>query len=88
MSFSFIDGIDYIGPSPSVVTFRPGQTIGDQRCSVVSVLDDGFIEDEEMFNLSLSVSTADVDFVKFNGLDISTFTIIQDPNDSKLEAKK
>ena len=51
---------------------------------VVSVVDDDFIEDEEAFDIILTVPPADVGSVIFNGTDVTTFTIIQDPNDSKL----
>lgn len=76
-------GIDYTGPSPSMITFGPGQSVGDEHCTVVSVVDDNLIEDEETFNLILSVSPADVDLVDFIGRGTSSFNIIQDPNDSK-----
>ncbi len=86
MWFPLSGGIDYTGPTPSVITFSPGQTVGDENCIVVSVLDDSFIENKETFNLTLSVSSADVNSVAFSGQGISTFTITQDPNDSTFKA--
>lgn len=65
-----------------MLTFRPGQTVGDQLCTVVSVLDDNIIEDEETFFLTLSVAPEDMNFVKFSGGNLSIVSIIQDPNDS------
>ena len=50
----------------------------------MSVVDDTFIEDEETFDISLTVPPADAASVIFNGADVTTFTIIQDPNDSTL----
>ena len=78
--------MDYTGPTPSEVTFRAGLSAGDQRCIVVTVIDDDFIEDEETFDIVLTVSPGDEPSVVFNGADVTTFTIIQDPNDSKLHA--
>ena len=66
------------------MTFGAGLRTGDQHCIVVSVVDDDFIEDEEAFDIILTVPPADVGSVIFNGTDVTTFTIIQDPNDSKL----
>lgn len=82
MLCSVTGGIDFSGPSPSLLTFRPGQTVGDQLCTVVSILDDAFIEEEEIFYISLSVAPEDMNLVKFHGGSLSTVTIIQDPNDS------
>ena len=76
--------MDYTGPTPSEVTFRAGRSAGDQHCIVVTVIDDDFIEDEETFDMILTVSPGDEPSVVFNGADVTTFTIIQDPNDSKL----
>ena len=76
--------MDYTGPAPSDVTFRAGLSTGDQHCVVVTVIDDDFIEDEETFDIVLTVPPGDEASVVFNGADVTTFTIIQDPNDSKL----
>ena len=76
--------MDYSGPTPSEVTFRAGLSTGDRHCVVVTVIDDDFIEDEETFDIILTVPPGDEASVVFNGADATTFTIIQDPNDSKL----
>ena len=75
--------MDYTGPAPSEVTFRAGLSTGDQHCVVVTVIDDDFIEDEETFDIVLTVPPGDEASVVFNRADATTLTIIQDPNDSK-----
>ena len=77
-------GLDYTGPSPSMLTFISGQTVSAQRCTDVSVLDDNLIEDDEIFILSLVASPDDESAVMFvAGENYTTITILQDPNDSK-----
>ena len=82
-NLSISGGVDYAGPTPSEVTFRAGLSTGDQHCVVVTVIDDDFIEDEETFDIILNLPPGDEASVVFNGADVTTFTIIQDPNDSK-----
>lgn len=82
--FVYTGGQDYTGPSQSTLTFIPGQTVGAQRCTDVSVLDDNLIEDDEIFTLSLVVSPMDASAVMFvAGQNFTTITILQDPDDSK-----
>ena len=74
--------IDYTGPTPLVLTFSAGFTVGDEQCIAVSVIDDDLIEDEETFDINLIASPTDAAAVIFNGTDVTTFSIVQDPNDS------
>ena len=75
--------MDYLGPSPSTLTFISGQTVGAQRCTVISAVDDTLIEDDESLNITLSVAPADLDSVRYTTGESSTsVTIVQDPNDS------
>lgn len=65
------------------LTFTSGQTAGAQRCAVILTIDDFLIEDNEMFNVSLSASPTDRDSVRFTmGEDVVTVTIVQDSRDS------
>ena len=67
-----------------MLTFISGQTVGAQRCTDVSVLDDNLIEEDEIFILSLVASPHDENAVMFvAGENYTTITILQDPNDSK-----
>ena len=66
-----------------MLTFISGQTVGAQRCTDVSILDDNLIEDDEMFTLSLIASPSDESAVTFTqGENATNITILQDPNDS------
>ena len=66
-----------------MLTFTSGQTIGAQSCAVIIAVDDPLIEDVESFNISLAASPSDESTVRFTiAEDITTVTIVQDPNDS------
>ena len=80
----FIGGIDYLGPDPLSLTFISGQTVGAQRCSAISVIDDTLIEAAEGLSISLTpYFPSDEDFVRLTiGQDIAAVIIVQDPNDS------
>lgn len=77
-------GVDYLGPDPLSLTFISGQTVGAQRCSVISAVDDTLIEAAERFSISMTPhSPSDEDSIRFTtGQDIAAVIIIQDPNDS------
>ena len=76
-------GLDYMSPTLSALTFISGQTVGAQRCTVISALDDSLIETEEVLNVSMTASPTDGDAVRFTaGQGVATVTILQDPNDS------
>ena len=66
-----------------MLTFISGQTVGAQRCTLVSSRDDLSIEEEEMLNITLIPSPSDGTSVRFTvGESVTTVAIIQDPNDS------
>ena len=73
-----------MNPTPSsALTFISGQTVGAQRCIVISALDDSLIEGEEVLNVSMIAFPSDGDAVRFTaGQGVATVTILQDPNDS------
>lgn len=65
------------------LTFISGQTVGAQRCSAISAIDDSLIEAVERLSISLIPSSSDEDSVRFiTGQSIATVIIVQDPNDS------
>ena len=69
------------------LSFSRGQTVGAQQCTMVFALDDTMIEDDEIFNISLTTSSADANIVTFTPeSSVATITIVQDPNDSKYYA--
>ena len=71
-----------------MLTFTSGQTVGAQRCTVLFTIHDSLIEDVETFNISLAASPSDENIVRFAiGEDVTTVTILQDPNDSKTRLK-
>ena len=51
--YTHIEGVDFIGPEPSVLTFTSGQSQGDIQCANVTVLDDSVIEGESNFTIGL-----------------------------------
>lgn len=64
------------------LTFISGQTIGAQRCSLISAIDDTLIEAVESLSISLIPSSSDEDSVRLTmGQGIATVIIVQDPND-------
>ena len=78
-----VDGIDYVGPRPTMLTFTSGQSAGAQLCAQLFAIDDSLIEDSETFNVSLAASPSEETIVRFTiGENVATVTIVQDPNDS------
>jgi hypothetical protein len=63
--------------------------VGTQLCTSVFAIDDTLIEDDEMFNISLTTTTADASLATFTPeASVATITIVQDSNDSKSSCKK
>lgn len=75
--------LDYMNPTPSALTFISGQTVGAQRCTVISAQDDLLIEGKEVLNVSLIPIPSDEDAVRFTmGQGVATVEILPDPDDS------
>ena len=53
-SCPFTEGVDFIGPEPSVVTFTPGQSAGDIQCANITIPDDSIPQGERKFIISVS----------------------------------
>ena len=82
-TYELADSVDYVGPIPMSLNFSRGLMVGDQQCTTVFAIDDTRIEDDETFNISLTTSSADANFVTFTPeSSVATITIVQDPNDS------
>lgn len=47
------EGIDFIGPEPSVLTFTSGQSIGDNQCATVTIVDDSVLRGQRYFRIRL-----------------------------------
>ena len=49
-----LDGIDFVGPEPSLLTFTSGQSIGDVQCANVTVLDDDILNGRKNLSIKLA----------------------------------
>ena len=52
-SYFFSEGVAFIGPDPSILTFTAGQTVGDIQCSQVTILDNSVFNGERNFSIQL-----------------------------------
>ena len=52
--FFYLDGIDFIGPEPSLLTFTSGQSTGDVQCANVTILDNDVLNG--LRNLSIRLA--------------------------------
>lgn len=78
------EGIDFIGPDPSVLTFTSGQSTGDIQCADVTILDNSILEGERSFSVELREVHSERS-VKINETTMSLdIDVEDDPNDSKL----
>ena len=55
----YVEGVDFIGPEPSVLTFTSGQSMGDIQCANVTILDDTIFRGQR--NLSIQLRNHDDD---------------------------
>ena len=78
-----IEGVDFIGPDPSVLTFTPGQSTGDVQCANMTILNNSILEGERDFSVELGEIGSETS-VKINETMTSVDIDIQnDPSDSK-----
>jgi hypothetical protein len=47
------EGVDFIGPDPSMLTFTSGQSTGGIQCAVITILDNSILEGERSFSVEL-----------------------------------
>ena len=47
------EGVDFIGPNPSVLRFTSGQSTGDVQCADMTILDNSFLERQRSFSVEL-----------------------------------
>lgn len=79
-----LDGIDFIGPAPSTLTFTSGESAGDIQCSNMTILDNSVVEDERSFRILLQ-NDANDSRVLINASALSLdFVIAIDINDGKM----
>ena len=77
------EGVDFIGPDPSVLTFTSGQSTGDVQCGVMTILDNSILEGQRSFSVELREIRSESS-VKINETMMSVdIDIEEDPNDSK-----
>ena len=50
----YVEGVDFIGPDPSVLTFTSGQSTGDIRCANLTIVDDSVLEGERNFKIRVA----------------------------------
>lgn len=68
-----------------MLMFTYGQTVGAQRCTVISAFDDPLYEVDETFTIALTTLPDDQGLVRFTeGENVTTVTILRDLNDSML----
>lgn len=48
------EGIDFIGPDPSVLTFTAGQSTGDVQCAKLTIVDDSVLEGRRNFMIRVA----------------------------------
>ena len=48
-----IEGVDFIGPKPSILTFTAGQIVGDIQCTAVIIVDDSVFSGQRSFRVRL-----------------------------------
>ena len=49
-----VEGADFVGPTPSVVTFTAGQSVRDVQCTNVTILDDSVVDGHKNFSIRLT----------------------------------
>ena len=77
------EGVDFIGPDPSILTFTPGQSTGDVQCANVTILDNSILEGQRSFSVELGEVHSETS-VKINETMTSVdIDIDDDPNDSE-----
>ena len=77
------EGVDFIGPDPSMLTFTSGQSTGDVQCANVTILDNSILEGERGFSIELGKVGSETS-VKINETMTSVdIDIENDPSDSK-----
>lgn len=82
-NFSYADGIDFIGPEPSILTFTSGQSVGSVQCANVTVLDDNILSGQRNLSIRLT-SYGEGSGVRINDTMLSVdITIDHDTDDSK-----
>ena len=79
----FTEGVDFIGPDPSILTFTSGQSTGDIQCADVTILDNSILDGERSFSVELAEVRSESS-VKLNETVMSVeIDIAVDPNDSR-----
>ena len=64
------------------LTFTVGQTVGDEQCSQLLVLDDDFVESNETIEISITAAASSYNTTDLNPQSIVS-TILEDSKDSK-----
>ena len=88
--FRFTEGVDFTGPDPPVLTFTPGQSVGDIQCTNITVVDDSLPQPERSIVVRLGNNRTVGGLERVSSVRVSTsvpsvsFDIDTDINDGKL----
>ena len=85
LSSLYADGIDFIGPEPSLLTFTSGQSMGDVQCANVTIMDDTILRGERNLSIQLRDHGGDDSGVRIDDDTPSVDIIITDNDDGKLK---
>jgi hypothetical protein len=77
-----IEGVDFIGPDPSVLTFTSGQSTGDVQCADMTILDNSILEGERSFSIELGQVRSETN-VKINKTMTSVDVDIDDDHNDR-----
>ena len=86
----FSAGVDFIGPDPPLLTFTPGQSVGDIQCANITVVDDSIPQPERSIVVTLgnNRTVGGIESISSVRIDTSipslSFDIDTDINDRKL----
>lgn len=78
------EGVDFIGPEPSMLTFISGQSTGDIQCADVTILDNSILEGERSFSVQLAEVPSEMKVKVSDTMMSVDINIEDDPNDSEL----
>ena len=75
------EGTDFIGPTPSNLTFISGETVGATKCADFSIVDDSIPQAERNFNISITGTVGRL-FVDPESTSVE-FSVPAEPDDGK-----
>jgi hypothetical protein len=89
-SLFFSAGVDFTGPDPPLLTFTPGQSVGDIQCANITVIEDSIPQPERTIVVTLGNNRTVGGIERISSVRVNTsipslsFDIDTDINDRKL----